>query len=235
MCRLVIGDGTQKSLRMDNRINILQIQDLKLPDTAKPRKDYQPDERISSALMGIAGAFTLNFLDSKPENLTIGLYDEAWIIKNTQEGQRLINKGARTGRGKYSLLILIGQSIDDLPSEALVNTITYKMCFRVKNDTEAIKALGFFGLEKTEENIKCLTNLGNGQCLFQDMHGRTGFIDIDAIYGDILDAFDTTPREKQMIEEAAILQSYSSCSKYNTSSEECRYCGLPCPKNIKSA
>jgi hypothetical protein len=56
--------------------------------------------------------------------------------------------------------------------------------------------LDFLKLEKTTANIDLITGLGNAECLFQDLEGRTGILQFDAVFADIVDIFSTTPVDK---------------------------------------
>ena len=39
-------------------------------------------------------------------------------------------------------------------------------------------------------------NLGNGECLFQDLDGRVGLLKFDAVYEHLIKAFDTNPNQE---------------------------------------
>lgn len=57
-----------------------------------------------------------------------------------------------------------------------------------------IVTLEFFGVDKEDEgNQKRLRDLENGQCLFQDLYGRVGVIQIHPVFSDLFHAFDTRP------------------------------------------
>ena len=62
-------------------------------------------------------------------------------------------------------------------------------------DIKEIKnTLEFFGVDKEDEgNQKRLRDLENGQCLFQDLYGRVGVIQIHPVFSDLFHAFDTRP------------------------------------------
>ena len=51
-----------------------------------------------------------------------------------------------------------------------------------------------YGVDKEDEsNQKRLRDLENGQCLFQDLYGRVGVIQIHPVFADLFHAFDTRP------------------------------------------
>jgi len=53
--------------------------------------------------------------------------------------------------------------------------------------------LEYMNMEITPENREMIMTLGNGQCVFQDLFGRVGVLQFDAVFEDIIDAFSTTP------------------------------------------
>ena len=64
----------------------------------------------------------------------------------------------------------------------------------LKNIKEIKNTLEFFGVDKEDEgNQKRLRDLENGQCLFQDLYGRVGVIQIHPVFADLFHAFDTRP------------------------------------------
>ena len=64
----------------------------------------------------------------------------------------------------------------------------------LKNIKEIKNTLEFFGVDKEDEgNQKRLRDLENGQCLFQDLYGRVGVIQIHPVFSDLFHAFDTRP------------------------------------------
>jgi hypothetical protein len=193
MAQLFIGDGTEKSIRIDNRLNILQIQNLKMPSPDSDKDDYTDEERVSSVLMMVIAAFTRRFVHSHKNSFKVVLFDESWMLGKTAEGEKLMSYVARMSRSLYASLILNGHSVTDLPNEGIRNTITYKFCFKTGSMDEARRMLDFLKLEKTKNNIELIMGLGNAQCLFQDLAGRVGVLQFDAVFSDIIDLFSTTP------------------------------------------
>ncbi|WP_101698698.1 ATP-binding protein [Clostridium minihomine] len=193
MSQLLIGDGTEQAISLSNRINILQIQNLKLPSPDTKKEDYTQEENISTVLMMVISAFCRSFIHSHKNNFKIILYDESWMLGKTVEGEKLISYGARMSRSLYTSIILNGHSVTDLPNEGIRNSITYKFCFKTDNTAEAERMLDFLKMEKTPSNIQLLNSLGNAQCLFQDLNGRVGILQFDAVFQDLIDVFSTTP------------------------------------------
>ena len=203
MAQLLIGNGTEASISLENRLNILQVQNLKLPSPDTKKDDYTQEENISSVLMMVIAAFCRKFVHSHKNNFKVILFDESWMLGKTVEGEKLMTYVARMSRSLYTSMILNGHSVTDLPNEGIRNTISYKFCFKTDSIAEAERMLDFMKLENTQVNIDLLTSLKNAQCLMQDLNGRVGLLQFDAVFQDLIDVFSTTPVDASAIEAAA--------------------------------
>ena len=206
MARLIIGNGTEQAIRLDNRLNILQIQNMKLPAPETKKEDYSQEETVSSVLMMVITAFCRRFVHSHPNRFKMILMDESWFMTKTPEGEKLISYISRMSRSLYCSLLLNGHSVLDLPNEGVRNAITYKFMFHTDNTEEAKRMLEFMRLEPTPENIATLTGLENRQALYQDMNGRVGVLTFDAVFSDLIDTFSTTPTDEGAEAETAAAQ-----------------------------
>ncbi|WP_324825084.1 ATP-binding protein [Sinanaerobacter sp. ZZT-01] len=193
MAKLLFGTGKEKGLSFKNRLNILQIQNLQMPDPSTPKEDYTQEEILSSVLMLPIASFAKKFAMSDKSIFKLVLFDESWALSSTQMGIKLMNALARMGRSLNAGCIFIGHSVTDLKGDGIKNAITYKFCFKTTEINEIKRVLSFLDLEETDDNIKTVMNLGNGQCLFQDLDGRVGILTFDAVYEHLIDAFNTTP------------------------------------------
>lgn len=202
MSQLLIGDGTEQAISLDNRLNILQVQNLKLPSPDTKKEDYTQEENISTVLMMVITAFARKFVHSHKNNFKVILFDESWMLGKTVEGEKLMSYVARMSRSLYTSMILNGHSVTDLPNEGIRNSITYKFCFKTGNVAEAERMLDFLKIEKTKDNLQLITSLGNAQCLFQDLNGRVGVLKFDAVFDDLIKVFSTTPVDASSIDNA---------------------------------
>ena len=57
-------------------------------------------------------------------------------------------------------------------------------------------------MDISEDNIKLLKGLKNGEALFQDLDGRVGVVIFDAIFERFIKCFDTTPKDTMNKETA---------------------------------
>lgn len=195
MSHLLIGDGTEDAITLDNRLNILQIQNLKLPSPETSKADYTSEETLSTVLMMVLSHFAKKFALVKRPVFKIILFDESWALGKTTEGVKLYDFLTRMGRSLYTGCIFNGHSVLDLPTEGIKNTISYKFCFQTNNDSEAIRMCDYMGIESTERNKEIIKNLRNGECLFCDLDRRVGKLRFDAVFADVIKIFSTTPTE----------------------------------------
>lgn len=202
MAKLLFGDGTESAISIDNRLNILQIQNLKLPGHETEKDKYTTEEKLSTVIMMVLSHFAKKFALVKRPVFKQVLFDEAWMLGRTEEGVKLYDFLSRMGRSLYTGCIFNIHSVLDIPTEGIRNTITYKFCFRSDNDKEIDRMIELLGLENSQELHNRFKSLGSGECIFQDLDGHVGVLKFDAVFQDIIDVFSTTP--KTTVEEEKI-------------------------------
>lgn len=195
--QLLFSDGTvEKTIGFDNQWNIIQVQDLLLPEKEKSPEEYSQKEQLSVALMIAISTFALDFIRMDNTFKVVNI-DEAWSILNVAQGKALSNKLIRAGRSMNAAIYFITQNADDLQDEKIKNNIGMKFAFRSRDINEIKKTLTFFGLDAEDEgNQSVLRNLNNGECLFQDIYGRTAVIYWDWVFPHLFKAFDTRPPQQ---------------------------------------
>ncbi|MFV0518352.1 MAG: ATP-binding protein [Aminipila sp.] len=193
MAKLLFGTGIEQGLRFNNRLNVLQIQNLQMPEPEKQKEDYTQEEILSTVLMLPIASFAKKFAMSDRSIFKIVLFDESWALSATQMGITMMNFLARMGRSLNAGCIFIGHSVNDLKGDGIKNAISYKFCFQTTEINEVKRVLQFLDLEETDDNVDTVMKLGNGECLFQDLDGRVGILKFDAVYEHLIKAFDTNP------------------------------------------
>lgn len=197
MTKLIFGHGDEKALSFDQRVNILQIQNIQLPEADKKKDEYTDIERLSTVLMLPISSFAKKFVQRKTKAFKVVLLDESWALKMTSMGRALYSYLARTGRSQYAAALFVGHSANDVNDAGIKEALTYKFIFRVTTDEEARKACDLLGIESTDDNLYVLKNLRNGHCLFQDMDGNVDELSFDAVYEHLIYAFNTNPTERK--------------------------------------
>ena len=152
----------------------------------------------------IMAQFGKKFALTPRNNFKIVLFDESWVLKNSVEGIKLYDFLTRMGRSLFTGCIFNGHSVLDIPSEQIKNTISYKFCFRTDEIEEAKRMCEYLKIDVSEENINMILKLDNGECLFKDLDGRVGKFKFDPVFGDITEAFNTTPKEDKKDENEEI-------------------------------
>lgn len=201
MARLLIGEGGEETISLTNRLNILQIQNLKLPSPETPKADYTTEESVSTVIMMVLSHFAKKFALIPRNVFSVILFDESWALGKTAEGVKMYDYLTRMGRSLYTGCIFNGHSVLDIPTEGIKNTITYKFCFCTTNENEAVRMCEYLGLEPNAQNKAAIMNLGNGECMFQDLDKHVGILKFDAVFQDIIDVFSTTPKTKEKKQE----------------------------------
>ncbi len=191
---LLFSDGqVDNTIKLDKPLNIIQIADLILPSEDDKIEDYTTMEMLSVAMMIVISSFALKFIQTDRAIFKIVDLDEAWTVLQVAQGKALTNKLVRAGRAMNAGVYFVTQNTDDLLDEKMKNNIGMKFAFRSTDPIEIQKTFEFYNLENTEENEHRLRNLNNGECLFQDIRGRTGIVKFDAVFEDLFKAFDTRP------------------------------------------
>lgn len=195
---LLFSDGTvTNSISLEKQMNIIQVADLVLPDKDTGLEEYTTMELLSVAMLIVISTFALDFIHSDRSIFKIVDLDEAWSFLQVAQGKTLSMKLVRAGRAMNAGVYFVTQNADDLLDEKMKNNIGLKFAFRSTDINEIKNTLEFFGLDKEDEgNQKRLRDLGNGQCLFQDLYGRVGVIQIHPVFVNLLRAFDTRPPKR---------------------------------------
>ena len=192
---LLFSDGTvENAISLDNQLNIIQVDDLVLPDKDTTFEEYTTIELLSVSMLIVISTFALDFIHSDRSIFKIVDLDEAWAFLNVAQGETLSNKLVRAGRAMQAGVYFVTQSSGDVAKESLKNNIGLKFAFRSTDVNEIKQTLEFFGIDKDDENNqKRLRDLENGQCLLQDLYGRVGVVQIHPVFEELLHAFDTRP------------------------------------------
>lgn len=192
---LLFSDGNvEQSISLDKQLNIIQVADLVLPDRDTRFEEYTTMELLSVAMLIVISTFALDFIHSDRSIFKMVDLDEAWTFLQVAQGKALSNKLIRAGRSMNAAVYFVTQNSGDVDDEKMKNNIGLKFAFRSTDSKEIKNTLEFFGVDGDDENNqKRLRDLENGQCLFQDLYGRVGIIQIHPVFADLFHAFDTRP------------------------------------------
>ncbi|RZT15573.1 ATP-binding protein [Fictibacillus sp. BK138] len=193
VAKLMFSEGDVEGISLNEQVNILQIQNLNLPDEGE--KAATRDEHIAVALMQPLAKFATKFArDDSVVKMTI--FEEAWMLMNTNAGDRLINELLRTGRSLRSAVYIITQSTYEYNKPQIKENIGTKFAFKAKTTEEAANIIEFLGMEDNKANRDMLKNLTEGQCIVEDMYGRTAKIQTDVLFDEWISAFNTKENDR---------------------------------------
>ncbi|PHE46904.1 ATP-binding protein [Bacillus pseudomycoides] len=197
--RMLFGDENSVTLDFDKQVNVLGLQGLQLPSSEQNIESMTQAQITGISIMVSLSKYVNTFSTKKDEEAMI-IFDEAWALKKSKNGEALIDSMLRTGRSLETDIILITQAYDDVNAETIKELIGCKFAFRPKTDQAIKPLLEFFDLETNEDNINLMKNLVSGVCLFQDYKARNQVVAIDIFFEEWLEAFKTTKKEDKAIE-----------------------------------
>lgn len=187
--QLLFSNGENRTINVDDKLTIIEIEGLELPDAQTNTADQSESERNSVAVMIALAKFCEYFgMRDKSKNTTI-IFDEAWTLTTAKSGSKLVKSLRRVGRSYKNQLILVTQSVADIEHEN--DTGNFGVSFYFDGDSERKEILQSLSMEVNDENKKELLNLKKGQCLFKDMYGRTGQLSVDCLFPEWQLAFET--------------------------------------------
>ena len=191
--KLLFGDGTcPKTITLESAMNVLQVQDLALPKKEVDPEKYTLENVLSLAILTPTNMFGRKFVRGDRRILKIYLNEEAWANLGSSDGKRLSDEMSREGRALNSGIYYVSQDVGVFDS-VVKDNMGMRFAFRCRDNEEVLAVLNFFDMENTLYNRELLKTLGNGQCLFQDIWGRIGVINVDPVFEELFDAWDTRP------------------------------------------
>ncbi|MGX2947027.1 ATP-binding protein [Enterococcus alishanensis] len=184
---LAFSNGKTKGLDVSNKVTVLQIEGLQLPDQELAREDMTDQDKMCLSLMIPLAKFCQTFgMADKNEKTTI-FFDEAWTITKSHGGNRLVKELLNVGRSYSNQLFLVTPSVGDV-NQAISN---FGMMYCFDEPQEREKVLEFVGLEDTEYNRELMGAMQKGQCFYKDMYGSVGQLSIDCPFDEWTKAFKT--------------------------------------------
>ncbi|MGV6981797.1 ATP-binding protein [Bacillus pumilus] len=186
--KLLIHDGSNPSLSLTERMTILEIENMDLPDFGERIENFTKSQLKSSAVMFAVGKFCELF-GMNPEEKTAEFIDEAWIFTASPQGRKVERQMRRIGRSYNNAEFFISQSTKDALHED--DKGNFGVAFAFDEPSEREDVLRWMNLEPSEENQKMLGSMFQGQCLFKDIYGRTAKISIECLFEEWMGAFET--------------------------------------------
>jgi hypothetical protein len=186
------GEGATP-LPTDGHVLVVQTQGLILPDAGTQPAEFTVADRFAVTVMYLVTSLAARLADAAPAQAKVIVLDEAWALTASRQGRALVQRLARTGRSKNTALVLVSQNAADFLGPEVQNNFSAKFAFRSTQDDEVQAVLKLLGVDPSEEHSRALRTLANGECVFADVEGRLGTVQIDLVLPLLADAFNTTP------------------------------------------
>ncbi|HEX4213953.1 MAG TPA: ATP-binding protein [Candidatus Dormibacteraeota bacterium] len=198
LARLCFAQNEVQDLRLEDALTIIQFgRKLNLPESDKPAEHYDIGERLSLGLMHMVTALVSRLRDlGGPNQPKAVVLDEAYTLTNTQRGQFLVERLARTGRSKNTTVVLVTQNAADLLNEKIRNCLSSVFAFGSQDETEVRAVLRLLGIEENDAHLRRIRNLESAECIFRDLEGRVGRLAVELVPDELQAAFSTTPTEQ---------------------------------------
>ncbi|MCL6427476.1 VirB4-like ATPase ConE [Bacillus subtilis] len=190
--KLCIHDGSNPALSLEERITILEVENMDLPDYSERIENYTISQLKSSAVMFALGKFCELF-GMNPDEQTVEFIDEAWIFTTSQQGKKVERQMRRIGRSYNNAEYFISQSTKDALNDEDKGNFGVAFAFDEPNEREEV--LKWMNMEVTEENKKMMESMFQGQCLFKDYYGRTSKISIECLFEEWQGALKTIEKK----------------------------------------
>jgi DNA segregation ATPase FtsK/SpoIIIE-like protein len=137
----------------------------------------------------------MEFARQGRDMLKVFIQDEASVLKRSSTGKALKNRMVKMGRTEFASIFLIGQNVSDIGEDEDVKAnIGTKFAFATNSKAEAREVLKYLELNyESEELQEMLIELPTGVCLMKDIEGRVAVLEVEPLFDDLIEAFNTTP------------------------------------------
>jgi hypothetical protein len=195
---VAFGDGP--AARLDADYLVFHLPGLDLPDDESLRNEHLarqllPEQVFSVALLYLVAAAARYVAFTDRQRFASILMDEAKILTASPQGRQLLHETAREGRRHKAALWWASQDPRDLLDDRLAALMGSRFVFRL--DAGAAPAgLRLVDMDPTESAVQLLaeSNRAEGQCLYRDIDGDVGLVQIlEAPFPELHAAFDTNP------------------------------------------
>jgi hypothetical protein len=193
LARLCFAPRGGQLLRPEGRLLILQLQGVAFPQAGTPTAEYTVADRLAVAVMYLVTTLAAGLADASRAQAKAIVLDEAWALTASRQGRDLVQRLARTGRSKNLALLLVSQNAADFLGPEVQNNFSAKFAFRSTQEDEVLAVLKLLGAEPSLDHVRAIRTLANGECVFADIDGRIGTMQVDLITAELARAFDTTP------------------------------------------
>lgn len=194
LSKLVFGDGPP--VRLDAAYSVFHAPHLDLPsrdDLLNSSEPLMPEQVFSKALLYLVTAVARDVAFSERHRFSLVVQDEGYVLSSSRQGQRLLDSILRDGRKHNASLLFGSHHPADLSAE-LRQLLGSWFLFRLDR-LAAVDALRAMDIDPTDAAIDDIDEARRdvGQCLYRDLRGNLGLIQVlRAQTAELEAAFDTS-------------------------------------------
>ncbi len=200
--QLAFGTPTADVVTDDVSLISIRIPGLSIPTDTTDRANYGYKERRAIATLGLLATYSLHLVSRDTTRHKVVLFDEAWFLLASDEGQRMLSRLVRLGRAQNATILIATQMLAELGS--LVDLMGTIFMFGQKSEAEAIAGLKLLGLDSDDTALVAkVRGYRKGRGLLRDLTGRVGEIQVEPVYEHVLETLDTSPQGQLARQNAA--------------------------------
>lgn len=201
LAQLAFGEG--EVLTLDADYIVFHAPDLTLPDRATLLSEHLsrqllPEQVFSQALLYLVAAVARAVTFRDTSRFAAALFDESWALTASMQGRALLLEAIRDGRKHNAAVWLLSQHPDDLGDDALAHLLGNRFVFRQPQGAGEA-ALGFLGMEPEDQWVELVEwglrreGTEGARCLWLDVRGRLGQVEILPAPPELAPALETNP------------------------------------------
>lgn len=193
--RMVFGDKNVSFFSEQQRMVVINVKEIPRPRPGQNPVHYTESERQGLAMLFLVAAIARETAFSLPRHQPKAIIiDEAWVIAETSEGERMMDELIRIGRTFNLIPILISQNISDLDRPVFVNNSSQVFCFRAYSADEARRSLKILGADESSVRTSTFASLKSGLCLYRDCENRLGWLQVEIQPASLMElVYNTSP------------------------------------------
>ena len=193
LARLCFGEGGE-TVDLLGALTLVQFAGLRLPEPGLDPQQYSLQDRLALGLMTAVMGLLAPLIElGDPSHPKLLVVDEAWMLMASEVARGLIDRYVRLGRSKNTVLVLITQNARDVLHQEVVNNVGQHLHFRRQDDRDIQAVCELMGIAHTQHVRAYLKQAQSGECLYKDLHGRTGRLQVDLVFPGLRRALDTRP------------------------------------------
>ncbi len=197
--RLLFGEDTGETI-FNKRMLVAVVRGLTLPKAGTSKETWTDIQRLSAAMMFAVATLGLKQLLRLPKHIVKFLaMDECWVLREFEEGRRLINEALRLSRSENLIPILASQNATDFEARGEEDEISglfgWKFIYRLDSSVQVAAALRLLGMDEEEPSVwtERFSKYVDGLGMVRDPEGRVGEMQVELVDSSLDKYFNSTP------------------------------------------